>query len=39
VLWEAVDLFTALLHAWTKVRLLRVGPRLTVLLDRLRASR
>jgi hypothetical protein len=35
VLWETVDLFTALLHAWTKVRLLRVGPRLTVLLDRL----
>jgi hypothetical protein len=39
VLWEAVDLFTALLHAWTKVRLLRVGPRLTVLLDRLRSAR
>lgn len=38
VLWEAVDLFTALLHAWTKVRLLRVGPRLTVLLDRLRSA-
>ena len=39
VLWEAADLFTALLHAWTKVRLLRVGPRLTVLLDRLRSAR
>jgi len=39
VLWEAVDLFTALLHAWTKVRLLRVGPRLTLLLDRLRSAR
>lgn len=39
VLWEAVDLFTGLLHAWTKVRLLRVGPRLTVLLDRLRSAR
>jgi hypothetical protein len=38
VLWEAVDLFTALLHAWTKVRLLRVGPRLTVLPDRLRSA-
>lgn len=39
VLWEAVDLFTALLHAWTKVRLQRVGPRLAVLLDRLRSAR
>ena len=38
VLREAVDLFTALLHAWTKVRLLRVGPRLTILLDRLRSA-
>ena len=38
-LWEAVDLFTALLHTWTKVRLLRVGPRLTVLVDRLRSAR
>jgi hypothetical protein len=27
------------LHAWTKVRLLRVGPRLTLLLDRLRSAR
>lgn len=39
VLWEVADLFTALLHAWTKVRLLRAGPRLTVLLDRLRTAR
>jgi hypothetical protein len=39
VLWEAADLFTALLHAWTKVRLLRAGPRLTVLKDRLRSAR
>jgi aminoglycoside phosphotransferase (APT) family kinase protein len=39
VLREAVDLLTALLHAWTKVRLRRVGPRLAVLLDRLRSAR
>jgi aminoglycoside phosphotransferase (APT) family kinase protein len=38
MLWEGVDLFTALLHAWTKVRLLRVGPRLTVLQERLRSG-
>jgi hypothetical protein len=38
VLWEVADLFTALVHAWTKVRLLRVGPRLTVLMDRLRSA-
>jgi hypothetical protein len=31
VLWETTDLLTALLHAWTKVRLARVGPRLAVL--------
>jgi hypothetical protein len=31
VLWEVTDLLTALLHAWTKVRVHRVGPRLTVL--------
>ena len=31
VLWETTDLLTALLHAWTKVRTARVGPRLTVL--------
>jgi hypothetical protein len=31
VLWEATDLLTALLHAWTKVRTARVGPRLAVL--------
>jgi hypothetical protein len=35
VLWETCDLFTALLHAWTKVRLLRVEPRLTVLAHQL----
>jgi hypothetical protein len=31
LLWEACDLFTAMLHAWTKVRLARLHPRLTVL--------
>lgn len=31
VLWETTDLLTALLHAWTKVRTARVGPRLAVL--------
>jgi hypothetical protein len=30
-LWETSDLLTALLHAWTKVRLARVGPRLAIL--------
>jgi hypothetical protein len=31
VLWETTDLLTALLHAWTKVRTARVGPRLALL--------
>jgi aminoglycoside phosphotransferase (APT) family kinase protein len=35
LLWEACDLLTAMLHAWTKVRLLRLQPRLTVLLHHL----
>jgi hypothetical protein len=30
-LWELTDLLTALLHAWTKVRIARVEPRLAVL--------
>jgi hypothetical protein len=30
VLWETTDLLTALLHAWTKVRTARVGPRLVL---------
>lgn len=30
-LWETIDLLTALLHAWTKVRLHRVHPRLAIL--------
>ena len=31
VLWETTDLLTAVLHAWTKVRTARVGPRLALL--------
>jgi hypothetical protein len=31
VLWESTDLLTALLHAWTKVRTARSGPRLALL--------
>lgn len=37
-MWESCDLLTGLLHAWTKVRLVRVEPRLAVLLHQLRAS-
>ncbi|KRE55391.1 phosphotransferase family protein [Phycicoccus sp. Soil748] len=37
LLWETCDLLTGLLHAWTKVRLARVGPRLTLLQHRVRA--
>jgi len=36
LLWETVDLLTAVLHAWTKVRLARVEARLAVLLHALR---
>jgi hypothetical protein len=36
-LWEMIDLFMALLHTWTKVRLLRVHPRLAIVLHRLEA--
>lgn len=35
-LWEMIDLFMALLHTWTKVRLLRVRPRLAIVQHRLR---
>jgi hypothetical protein len=35
LLWETCDLFTAMLHAWTKVRLARIHPRLTVLIHHL----
>lgn len=31
VLWETCDLMTTMLHAWTKVRLARVEPRLALL--------
>lgn len=31
VLWETIDLLTAVLHTWTKVRIARVAPRLAVL--------
>jgi hypothetical protein len=31
LLWETTELLTVLLHAWTKVRTARVGPRLAVL--------
>jgi hypothetical protein len=30
-LWEITDLLTGVLHAWTKVRVHRIGPRLAVL--------
>lgn len=36
-LWELIDLFMALLHSWTKVRLLRVHPRLAIVQHRLRS--
>ena len=38
LLWETIDLFMALLHTWTKVRLLRVEPRLAILLHQLDTS-
>jgi aminoglycoside phosphotransferase (APT) family kinase protein len=38
LLWETIDLLTALLHTWTKVRLLRVEPRLAVLVHQLRTA-
>jgi len=39
LLWETIDLLTALLHTWTKVRLLRVEPRLAILRHQLRTAR
>jgi hypothetical protein len=30
-LWETCDLLTTMLHAWTKVRLARLEPRLAIL--------
>ena len=31
LLWETCDLMTGMLHAWTKVRLMRLDPRLVIL--------
>ncbi|HWM59599.1 MAG TPA: phosphotransferase [Pseudonocardia sp.] len=36
LLWETLDLLTALLHAWTKVRTARVVPRLALLEHQVR---
>jgi hypothetical protein len=38
LLWESCDLLTAMLHAWTKVRLLRLEPRMAVLVNQLRTG-
>jgi hypothetical protein len=38
LLWETIDLLTALLHTWSKVRLLRVEPRLAILVHQLRTA-
>ncbi|HEY6932503.1 MAG TPA: phosphotransferase [Marmoricola sp.] len=38
LLWECRDLFMTVLHAWTKVRLARVEPRLVNLVHGLRTS-
>jgi hypothetical protein len=37
-MWETCDLLTTMLHAWTKVRLARLEPRLTLLVHQLRTS-
>jgi hypothetical protein len=37
MLWETCDLMTGMLHAWTKVRLLRLDPRLVILKHQLRS--
>ena len=38
VLWETTDLLTGLLHAWTKVRVRRIRPRLALLEHHLRTT-
>jgi hypothetical protein len=38
LLWETCDLLTGMLHAWTKVRLARLEPRLAVLMHQLHSS-
>jgi hypothetical protein len=39
VLWEATDLLTYVLHAWSKARVDRVQPRLLLLNDYLSSVR
>jgi hypothetical protein len=38
LLWETCDLLTTMLHAWTKVRLARLAPRLATLVHQLETS-
>jgi hypothetical protein len=38
LMWETCDLVTGMLHAWTKVRLVRLEPRLAILRHQLQAS-
>ena len=38
LLWETCDLMTTMLHAWTKVRLARLRPRLVILEHQLRSG-
>ncbi|WP_127126218.1 hypothetical protein [Georgenia sp. SYP-B2076] len=38
LLWETLDLLTEVVHAWSKVRLTSVGPRLAVLRHQLRTA-
>jgi aminoglycoside phosphotransferase (APT) family kinase protein len=37
LLWETLDLLTSVLHAWTKVRSARVGPRMALLEHQVQA--
>jgi hypothetical protein len=37
LMWETCDLMTGMLHAWTKVRLRRITPRLAVLVHQIDA--
>ena len=39
LLWETIDLLTGVLHAWTKVRVARLTPRLTLLRHAVDRSR
>jgi aminoglycoside phosphotransferase (APT) family kinase protein len=38
LMWETCDLVTGMLHAWTKVRLVRLEPRLAIVRHQLRSS-